>query len=399
MEAAIRDARNREIEAQRERALRALLARPLMRPDDPSYPLVRAHADYLRTWLAREAGWSLRVEREYARLFKRPAHTTDATRGMSAYDRNRYILLCLALAVLEREDVQITLQRLGERLISEATEPALANTGFVFTLERQAQRRDLVTVCRSLLQLGVISRVAGDEEAYIHSAGDALYDIHRPVASVLLAGTRGPSTMREAADFNERLQALIEDSRLEGEEAERTAMRHRLTRRLLDEPVVYFDELPEDEREYFTNQRGAMARRLTEATGLTAEHQAEGTALVDESGELTDVALPKQGTDAHATLLVADFLAKRLRSGDDTPVPRAEIAAFVREAAESHRKYWRKNAREPGAERALADTSLQRLEALRLVQLGAETVQPLAAICRFRLGEAEIKQTNLFGDP
>lgn len=396
MEAAIQDAKSREIEAQRERALRALLARPLLRSDDRDFALARTHAEYLQGWFGREAGWSLRIERGYARLFKRPAHTFDATRGAADFNHNRYILLCLALAVLEREDVQISLQRLGERLTAEAADPALADTGFVFTLEKQAQRRDLVTVCRLLLQLGVISRVAGDEETYIQAAGDALYDIHRPVASALLAGTRGPSTMADAGDFQARVQALIEDSRLEGEQAERTAMRHSLTRRLLDEPAVYFDELSVDEREYFRNQRGVMAQRLAEATGLTAEHRAEGSALVDETGELTDVALPKQGTDAHATLLVADFLAKRMRAGDDTPVPITEIEAFLREAAENHRKYWRKNTREAGAERGLADTALSRLQALRLLKIGDDAAIPLPAICRFRLGESEYKQANLF---
>ena len=43
--------------------------------------------------------------------------------------------------------------------------------------------------------------------------------------------------------------------------------------------------------------------------GLVAEQRAEGLALVDEAGSLTDVAMPAEGTDAHVTLLVAEFLA------------------------------------------------------------------------------------------
>ncbi|MGB7757889.1 MAG: TIGR02678 family protein [Salinisphaera sp.] len=402
-EAAVIDARTREIDEQRQRALRALLARPLMTADERAFSLVRAHADYLRTWFARECGWVLRVERGHARLAKRPADVDDATRGAPEFNRNRYILLCLALAVLEREDVQITLARLGERLMVEALDPQLAARGFVFALDRQTERRDLVAVCRLLLALGIITRVAGDEAAYINQSGDALYDIHRPMLAAVLAGDRGPSalaeTQAEDASLEAWLAALTADTPAEGEDGRRTALRHRLSRRLLDDPLLYLDDLNADEREYFLNQRGPMGRRLAEAIGLTAEHRAEGSALVDTRGELTDVSLPQQGTDPHATLLLAEFLAERLRAGHTGPVPEAEILAFMRDAARAHRKYWRKAAQESGAERVLAAAALERLEALRLIRRADQTIEPQPAICRFRLGEARVtKQTDLLSD-
>lgn len=396
--AAVIDARSREIEEQRERALRGLLLCPLMTADHRLFALVRAHADYLRDWLARECGWVLRVEREYARLLKRPADILDSCRGANDFNRNRYVLLCLALAVLEREEVQITLQRLGEHLIAEAATPELAATGFTFTLDKQSERRDLVQVCRLLLELGIVSRVAGDEQAYINESGDALYDIHRPVLAALLAGDRGPSALAAAddGDFDTRLHALVAENVPESEGARRTAVRHRLSRRLLDDPVVYLDVLDDHEREYFMQQRGAMCHRLAAATGLTPEHRAEGSALVDADGDLTDRPLPQQGTDAHATLLLAEFLAERMRAGDASPVPAAEITAFMRDAAREHRKYWRKAAQEAGAERDLANTALNRLQALRLVRRQGDTVHPLPAVCRFRLGESQVKQRDLF---
>lgn len=399
-EAAVIDAKTREIDEQRQRALRALLARPLMTADDRAFSLVRAHADYLRTWFARECGWVLRIERGHARLAKRAADAADATRGAREFNRNRYILLCLALAVLEREDVQITLARLGERLMVEALDEQLVASGFVFALDRQTERRDLVAVCRLLLELGIIARVAGDEAAYINQSGDALYDIHRPMLASVLAGDRGPSALVDARTLEARLEALTADNPAEGEDARRTALRHRLARRLLDDPLLYLDDLDADEREYFVNQRGPMGRRLAEASGLVAEHRAEGSALADARGELTDVSLPQQGTDAHATLLLAEFLAERLRSGPNNhkagPVPEAEILAFMRDAAREHRKYWRKATQEAGAERVLAAAALDRLEALRLIRRAEQTIEPLPAICRFRLGEARVTtQTDL----
>ena len=293
----------------------------------------------------------------------------------------------------------------------------------MFALERQTERRDLVQVSRLLLDWGVISRVAGDEQAYINQSGDALYDIHRPVLAAVLAGDRGPSVLRQAGevtgsggvdDTPMRLAALTADAAIEGEDARRTALRHRLARRLLDDPLIYTDELTPDAREYFINQRGAMGRRLADATGLVPEHRLEGSALVDERGELSDIALPQQGTDAHATLLLAEFLAQHQRSASDNaaenagaaeqsvPVPEAEILAFMRDAAHRHRKYWRKATREPGAERALAEAALERLEALRLVRRREHAVVALPAVCRFTLGEARVTrgggQADLLGD-
>ena len=76
-------------------------------------------------------------------------------------------------------------------------------------------------------------------------------------------------------------------------------LRHQLARRLLDDPVVYVDTLGPEARAYFINQRGAMAARLCDAAGLVAEQRAEGLALVDEPAQLTDVAMPAEGTEAH----------------------------------------------------------------------------------------------------
>lgn len=400
-EAAVVDARTREVAEERQRALRALLARPLMREDHAAFSLVRRHADDLRDWFARECGWTLRVERDHARLAKRPADHRDATRGAPRFQRSRYVLLCLALAVLERHDIQITLKNLGEALMEEAQDPALAALGFEFALDRQSQRSDLVEVCRLLLDLGVLDRIAGDEAAYLNQAGDALYDIQRPLLAALLVGVRGPSALAGTGTTTERLAALSATAGMQGEDDRRTALRHRLSRRLLDDPVVYIAELDAAEAEYFASQRGPMGHRLAQASGLEAEHRAEGSALVDAAGELSDVALPQQGTDAHATLLLAEFLAERVRAGEQAAVPMAEIETLLRRAARAHRKYWRKNTQELGAERELAAIACERLAALHLIERVDQGVLPRPAVCRFKLGEANLRparQADLLGE-
>lgn len=379
-------------------AVRALLMHPLMTSDHPDFATVRRHADQLRTWFARETGWSLAIERDCARLYKRPADLFDATRGLPGFDRRRYVLLCLAVAVLERAEPQITLRVLGDRLLILASEPALAERGFAFGLENVHERRELVAVCRFLLDWGVVARVAGDEEAYVlsqdGSGGDALYDIHRRVLAGLLAAVRGPSTWApEAApcDLDQRIKALVAEHQPESEEGRRTALRHHLSRRLLDDPVIYFDELDADSRAYLLNQRGPMAARLAEDSGLVPEQRAEGVALVDETALLTDVALPAEGTESHVTLLVAEFLADHGREDVAAVVTETEVSDFIRVATARYGRYWRKSAREPGGERELVEAALSRLAMLRLIDREEGIVRPLPALARIALGETTVK--------
>lgn len=388
----LKDVLTQQQEEERERALRALLMRPLIASRDPDLELVRRHAEYLRDWFGREAGWNLQVERQCARLYKRPAMFTDFTRGLPEFDRERYALLCLACAVLERAESQITLRALGERLLESAADPELASRGFTYTLASARERRALVAVCRLLLDLGVLARVAGDEEAYVNQSGDVLYDVHRRVLARLPSGTAGASLIAATQpdlDFDGRLSALNDEYVPDSPESRRTALRFRLARRLLDDPVLYHDELTSEELEYLASQRGPMVYRLAQATGLTAELRAEGLALVDADGELSDKHLPAVGTEAHATLLVAEYLARAAKTDAAAIHSLHELAAFLRDAADRYGRHWRKDAREAGAEIELAREAVDRLVALRLVQHVESGVRPLPALHRYAISEAQ----------
>jgi uncharacterized protein (TIGR02678 family) len=247
-----------------------------------------------------------------------------------------------------------------------------------------------------LLDLGVLARVSGDEEAFVNRSGDALYDIHARVLGALLVTARGPSSLSDdQADFERRLAALAEEFFADSAEGRRTAIRHDLTRRLLDDPVVYFDELDEGVRDYFASQRGPIGYRLREATGLAVESRAEGMALIDPDSAHTDVKLPAEGTEAHATLLVAEWLGGRERKTPGAVVGEEEIAAWLRDAARRYRKYWRKATLEAGAERELARQVLDRLAALKLIRRADGQVTARPALLRYAIGQATTTQGEL----
>lgn len=396
-EVGLTDVLARQTEDERERAMRALLLRPLLIDGSEALTLVRRHAEYLREWFARETGWRLHVERGCARLYKTPANTNDATRGLADFDRERYAVLCLVCAVLERGESQITLQRLGEQLLEAVADPELVVRGFTFTLELQHHRRALVQVCRFLLDYGVLSRVVGDEETYVNRSGDVLYDVSRRVLATLPASTRGASLIAASGarlGSEEVLAALVEEYVPDTVEGRRTALRHRLSRQLLDDPVLYHDELTDDERQYLASQRGPMAARLAQAVGLIPELRLEGLALVDEDGELSDKRLPAVGTLPHVTLLLAEHLAAAARQDPQRLHSMHELAAFVRAAADEYGRYWRKEARAPGAEAELATQAIDSLEALKLVQRVRGSVWARPALLRYAVREAQRRENT-----
>ena len=241
------DVLDRQQVEERRRALRALLRYPLLTPAGPdpaAFALVRRHAGWLREWLGNHAGWSIQADTGLARLRKLPGRLDDRTRPALAtparvpFSRRRYVLACLALAALERADAQVTLGWLAERVLALAADPGLAEAGFAFALDSREERADLVVVVRLLLGFHVLAKVAGDEQSFVNSSGDALYDVNRRVLAALLVSQRGPSTVA-AADLEARLRAITEELVPDSEDGRNRAIRHALTRRLLDDPVVY----------------------------------------------------------------------------------------------------------------------------------------------------------------
>ncbi len=392
----VRDRLDRQAEHERRRAVKALLMSPLLHAEQDleSFRLVRRHADWLREWFAREASWTLTVDSTVARLRKVPATLDDGTRPARArrsdppFSRRRYVLLCLALAALETADRQVSLGRLADQIVGAvAADPSLAEAGIAFELDRRDQRRDLVAVVRLLLALGTLRHVDGDDADYVAGTGDALYTIDRPALAAVLAARRPPSSIT-ADGLDGRLAGLVAEVAPDTPEARNRSIRTHLTRRLLDDAVVYHDELDEDQRAYLTSQRARLVSTVADATGLTPEIRAEGIAMVDDRGDATDLEVPDQGTDGHLTLLIAEYLADRLRGGAaGVTVTVAELEAEVARRIAEHADHWRRDVRDPGAEVRLAAEVVERLAAIGLVRVVPGGIAPRPAIARYAVTE------------
>lgn len=359
------------VESERRRALRALLRSPLLPSSGEraeEYSLVRRHSDWLKNWLKDFPSWALHIDPHVARLRKTPPDLFDETRPAidqasgTAFTRRRYALFCLALAALELSDVQTTLSQLAQTMVELiAADPDLKAAGMFLDAGNYDQRRDLVHAVRLLLDTGILGRLDGDERLFLDQRGpsDVLYQIHRPILAAMLNVSRSPSAFESPADL-----------------VEQPAVRARLIRALLDDPVLYFDRLNEDERHYLEEQRSYLLRQISEATGMVAEIRREGIAMVDDEGNFTDLQLPEDSKVGHISLMLVQWFAESAKKCPGAAIPVSAVGEYVRRSAS-----------EPGMEDWLLEDALLRLRGLRLIQSTDAGVVPLPACARYAAGE------------
>jgi len=385
-----------------QQAARKILDTPLLNNsvDPDGYRLVRRHLRRLRDWFELNTGWRLIDDSTVIRLNKQIVPLTPTACAIAShhsahlgkadipFTARRYVLFCLAAAALERSDAQTTLGRLADEIKVLAHQHHMPGVEFAFAT--RDERADLAAAVKLLVQLGAIRRVSGDEETYLQAAGDAvLYDVERRALARLLVAAQAPSRiaaglMGDVPPIGELEQLLLPAAMAHTEDDRNRTIRRELTVHLLEDPVVYFSELPEEEAAYLTKQRSVLADRIANLTGLTPEIRSEGVAMADPEDRLTDVRMPESGTDGHAALLVAEQLAKQ--GSAETPIIREWVDGWSVE----YRTYWRASIREPGATASLVQSVLHKLVALGLVAVNGHHVRALPAIQRFRFDAARL---------
>jgi len=387
------DERNASLLAEEQRrAVRLLLAHPFAgdaRPDPDTFALVRRHTRDLQRWFAEQLGYRLTVDTEFARLHKRPAPGARLrplrTQSGLPFDPRRYALLCLVLAALERVEVQTVLSELAVQVaLLAASEEEVRS----FDLESFAERQAFVDVVRWLVDQGVLTLADGEDTAFVEGRGDALYDLHNRRLSQLLSATV-PAVPPDGPEVPETLGS---DAYPDTEEGANRRARHRLMRRLVEEPVLYLDELDETERAYLASQRHYLLNQAAVQTGLVFEVRREGLAAIDPAGRLSDLTFPGTGTLSHAALLLAEHLAARARAAADpsAPVPEEELRTVMERLLARYGHLWSKRYRDDpaGARHLLAD-ALELLEQMGLLARRGGIVVALPALARFRVTEPQ----------
>lgn len=303
------------VTAERRRAARALLRRPLLTEGDEDLRLVRRHRSELERLFADGLGYRLVVEPGAARLYK-AGLGRDATRPLlrrsgKPFTPRAYALLCLTIAALGRGRSQLLVDELVAQVRSAAVD-----AGLDVDLDAIADRRALHAAFTALVELGVLHERDGDLEHWAEQRTASLLDVRRDRLALLVAAPLGG-----VGSPAELLDAAAVPSAAGGA---RVAVR----RRLVESPVLSVDELTEEQAEWWRRGRNREREWFAERLGLEVELRAEGAVAIDPDGELTDVEFPGGGSGRQLALLLVEALAQGLRE--------------AARAAEPHERVWRR---------------------------------------------------------
>lgn len=375
------------------RAVRVLLAAPFLAAehDEVTFDIIRRRHQQLFDWFERHCGWRLHVDvrQRYARLVKvsdrldptRPARRRRSTKA--PFDRRRYALVSVIAAELLRvptTTIGILAGRITEATAAEAEVPT-------FDPARREERAAYVDALKFLEHHRVIRAVDGITESFMDSAEvKVLYRVDTSRLLQLLASPVPPSRVSER-----EVTALTQEQRY-GEahrpdadvaEAQRNLwLRHTIARRLLDEPVVYNDELTAEQRKYLASPTGRkLVRQMAEDAGFVLEERSEGRLLVDPEAVATDERFPEERNHVkQAALWVVDQLA----ATPDRSITTGELVNHI-SARMAHMPNWARTYQSEGGAARMTAEAIDVLCAFRLAVRTTGGVRRRPAAARYTL--------------
>lgn len=372
---------------ERRNVLRSLLLSPLItkqqRPD--LFKLILKHKDFVSNWYMRNLGWSLSVfpQDGFARLFK-VSSKPDSSRGAlternsTVFNVRRYVLMCISLAVIDNFGIQFTLNNLASKVIKLSAESDIIKT---FDPTRRSERSALVDGLKWLINVGVLFAWEQHHKEYkVSGEGDALYEVNNRVLGQLIVTSKHPSL---ATDRDE----LEVENYPETEEGKDLAMKHAVMRRLAEDPVLYYEELGEDELEWLSRKRRMVSKLLSEDLGLAVESRKEGIAAIDPDGTLTDNRFPHGfSTLKHASLLLCEHLSSLVKEKEThvREFAMEDVVIIVESMIDDYGKLcgW-KQGYLTGDAQVLTYDIVEFLCGFRLARVEDNSLIPLPAMARF----------------
>ena len=348
------------IPADLQHAARRLAESPLIaKESDPdTFRAIRRHHQQLTNWFNTRFGYRLVVTADTARLYKnttvpthRPLQTTKTQR---AFRKREYTVLALAIAAAAEARPVVSLRDLIAGIHRAGSEVDITVTA------DYADRRAVVTAIQWLIHIGAANQIDKEVDAYAsNDAADALLRINHDRLALLPMPTLTRSrTTEELLDRSDS----------------RRSTRTWLRALILEEPVVYRDELTQHEWSELRRRLRDDARMLQDTFDLDIEARAEGVALVDPDTELTPDRFPVPGRTEHQAALL---LLERLASIKG-PASRDEALGIIASLAYEHRDRWAQDTQDHNTYLDRVTSVLQRFKLLRTDSAGTLHLLPAA---------------------
>lgn len=341
----------------------------------------RRHRRELADMFREQFGWQVVAEDNGpVRLLCQPG-AGHIARGLNVrsgrpFDAQRYALLFLVLASLEAAGARTTLTV----LFGQVRERAGDIDGLEFDHNTAAHRRAFVHAVQAIVDLGVLELADGNEESFATSGtGDALYRVERAHLTRLLATSKPPSLATDAAAaISENLYTQTDDGQLR-------QRKHRVTRALASEPVLYRTDLDDSEIDYLTGQEKRIRQLLDDWFGLTLESRAEGWTAVDVEDNMTDITFPAISVPKATALAIVDASRSRRTDGNEPTWTTAELHEFVSGLGSTFGSGWTLEADDADGIAQTTDKAVAVLVAMRLARRVGEGIVALPAAGRFSL--------------
>lgn len=352
-----RSARTRSDFAEdRQMAVQALLNRPFVsrQKDAEMYQLVRDHFRVLRDWFHEQTGWSLIVTRQFAKLEKTPGRFQSWMAVDEFRDGRDYGYFTYGLWFLEglNEGQQFLLSEMVETIREH-----LVAAGLFVDWALYDHRMSMARALKKLRELDVLVAVEGDETDWARAGeADVLYQASALSRYVL---QRLPDDIGDFSAIDEELafdEEVPQDGALSHDDVfATTRRRHRVMRRILQEPVIYDWQWTDDERRYVQTQRASIIERVFSFTGLQGRRFREGLLFVwpDLTAEMD--LFPTLGVLSDIVLLITAALRQRLEANslqyDVDPygcfrLTRTDFETLVIDVRERSSEFWSKEFRD-----------------------------------------------------
>lgn len=329
---------------ERRAAARRLLAAPLVTAEhDPElFRLLRRHESALDRWFTQRLGYRLHLDADTARLFKTGAvpdrRPLRHPNGRPLTQRE-HTLVALVLAATAAGPSVISLRDLVVEVRSAAAEVDIDLP------DGSVERRAFVNALRWMITLGLAVELHEHVDRYVDDVdADAVLRV-RPdrIALLLVPSVAGAADAPAAIAAAER----------------RSSTRQWMRARLVEDPVLYRDDLDDAEWAELRRRSGEEERLLDEMFGFVLESRAEGVAAIDPDAPLGDRPFPGGGTLGHAALSLLDRCVAEGPDGnggpggsDDTSatnagvdgvvVDRAAIAGVLDDLRQTVGRHWSK---------------------------------------------------------
>jgi uncharacterized protein (TIGR02678 family) len=354
-------------------AAQALLNRHWItkRRDTDLFVLIKDHYEKLREWFHDHAGFSLILTRSFAKLEKIPGSFQPWMRIRNFYSPRDYALFTYGLWFLEgrSESEQFLLSEMVDSIRDH-----LLSLHIDMDWTLYEHRLSMSRALKKLRELDVLVSVEGEEAEWARVGGnsDVLYEAS-PMARYVLR--RFPKELMAYQSMEELIApenalSIISADATPTAGSDVQSKRHRIFRRLIQEPVIYDWQFADEERRYVQTQRSWLIDQMRSMFRLEGRRFREGLffSWTELTGEME--LFPTLAGQSDLLLLFAGewrrnvhaepTLFERDEQGNYI-LTRVEFEGILIRLKQYHGEFWSKEHREKTSG-SLADELIQHME-------------------------------------